>query len=766
MLSPKRTKFRKQQRGRMKGLAHRGNTISFGDFALQATEPSWITSRQIEAARRAMTRYIRRGGKIWIRIFPDKPVTMRPVETRMGSGKGSPEYWVAVVKPGRIMFEIAGVSEEVAREAMRLASNKLPIKTKFIVRIELSEDYLESNQADGGESESQVQRGGDAGSKIDAFLQSAFDLLDKGYQPEGIGMIRNKRSIPLFPMMVEVNNPSWKANNLPDYRETERLGRFIGCWGSKDTIRSLEKDLSVISVGASFQGGGGSNSSSLVESSCLSSCNFLELIKADDAHKIEQGNKAIIAIVDTGIDVLHDAFLGNDGKTRILGIFDLTNDKKYTKDQIDEFVRQQSVPDDLGRDRGARGMLSDGTKKGGHGTHVASIAAGRAGTNFTGGVAPDAWIVVVKIPEIPIQGYLITFIKALKYIKKTATDFNLPVVINVSLGLHRGAHDGSDDVERMFESEEVLNRGEKPGYAIVKAAGNEKTTNRHAMIEIPPNQSNSLKWGGLQNRSQDIIELWFSPAADMEFHLQAPNSKGISNLVKKKNGERNDKGEFLNGNSYSIKYTVITGNNRLSQLLVNINKGSSDIIELGTWTLHVTNVDSRDQVIHAWIQSSEYQDKTCCFQKGIDQKVTLTIPGTGKNVITVAALKKGLNPYIKPAHWDDSSLGPTQDKREKPDVAALGDKIMAACSDSDNDICLMSGTSMAAPQVTGAIALFLSAREKMRGYQPGLSQITAAQINTAVTLSTQSRGSYSWNEATGYGLIDVKALLECLDSID
>jgi large subunit ribosomal protein L16 len=134
MLSPRRTKFRKQQRGRMRGQATRGNDLNFGDFALQALEPCWITSRQIEAARRAMTRYIRRGGKIWIRIFPDKPVTMRAAETRMGSGKGAPEYWVAVVKPGRVLFEIAGVSEEIAREAMRLAAFKLPIKTKFIAR--------------------------------------------------------------------------------------------------------------------------------------------------------------------------------------------------------------------------------------------------------------------------------------------------------------------------------------------------------------------------------------------------------------------------------------------------------------------------------------------------------------------------------------------------------------------------------------------------------------------------------------------------------
>ncbi|WP_008312954.1 50S ribosomal protein L16 [Leptolyngbya sp. PCC 6406] len=134
MLSPRRTKFRKQHRGRMRGMAQRGSTLNFGDFALQATEPSWLTSRQIEAARRAMTRYVRRGGKIWIRVFPDKPVTMRPAETRMGSGKGNPEFWVAVVKPGRIIFEIAGVPEETAREAMRLAAFKLPFKTKVIAR--------------------------------------------------------------------------------------------------------------------------------------------------------------------------------------------------------------------------------------------------------------------------------------------------------------------------------------------------------------------------------------------------------------------------------------------------------------------------------------------------------------------------------------------------------------------------------------------------------------------------------------------------------
>jgi len=135
MLLPKRVKYRRQHRGRMTGKATRGNFVAYGDFGIQSTEPCWITSNQIESARIAINRYVKRGGKVWIKIFPDKSVTKKPAEVRMGSGKGNPEYWVAVVKPGRVLFEIAGVSEETAREAMRLASHKLPCKTKFIAKV-------------------------------------------------------------------------------------------------------------------------------------------------------------------------------------------------------------------------------------------------------------------------------------------------------------------------------------------------------------------------------------------------------------------------------------------------------------------------------------------------------------------------------------------------------------------------------------------------------------------------------------------------------
>ena len=140
MLLPKRVKYRRVHRGRLTGKAYRGNEVNYGDFGLMALEPAWISSNQIEAARIAMTRYIKRGGQVWIKIFPDKPITEKPAETRMGSGKGSPEYWVAVVKPGRVMFEIAGVSEEIAREALRLAMHKLPLKCKFIKREDIKNE--------------------------------------------------------------------------------------------------------------------------------------------------------------------------------------------------------------------------------------------------------------------------------------------------------------------------------------------------------------------------------------------------------------------------------------------------------------------------------------------------------------------------------------------------------------------------------------------------------------------------------------------------
>jgi large subunit ribosomal protein L16 len=144
MLTPKRTKYRKQHRPSLKGKAHKGNTVTYGEYGLQALEAAWITNRQIEAARIAINRHIKRGGQLWIKIFPDRPITAKPAETRMGKGKGSPEHWVAVVKPGRVMFELSGVSEEVAREAMRLAANKLPIKCSFVKREEMGGEVSES----------------------------------------------------------------------------------------------------------------------------------------------------------------------------------------------------------------------------------------------------------------------------------------------------------------------------------------------------------------------------------------------------------------------------------------------------------------------------------------------------------------------------------------------------------------------------------------------------------------------------------------------
>ena len=162
MLMPKRTKYRKMMKGRMPGMAIRGSTISFGEYALQATEPAWVSSRQIEAARRAITNYLKRGGKVWIRIFPDKPVTRKPAETRMGSGKGSPEFWVAVVKPGRIMFEVGGVSQERAEEALRRAGMKFPMAVKIIARQQIGVGFPDDYVNEGEEPTVEVEVGNGA----------------------------------------------------------------------------------------------------------------------------------------------------------------------------------------------------------------------------------------------------------------------------------------------------------------------------------------------------------------------------------------------------------------------------------------------------------------------------------------------------------------------------------------------------------------------------------------------------------------------------
>ena len=180
-LSPKRVKRRRVMRGRMKGKAMRGNKVAYGDFGLQALTPSWVTANQIEAARIAMTRYIKRGGQVWIKIFPDKPVTEKPAETRMGSGKGSPEYWVAVVKPGRVMFEIAGVSEETAREALRLASHKLPLKCKFVVR----EGLDAANASDDGEIEAAAPVAVvEAGSAVKEVVETEVEMAVEAAEEE------------------------------------------------------------------------------------------------------------------------------------------------------------------------------------------------------------------------------------------------------------------------------------------------------------------------------------------------------------------------------------------------------------------------------------------------------------------------------------------------------------------------------------------------------------------------------------------------------
>ncbi|MEH2186110.1 MAG: S8 family serine peptidase [Nostoc sp.] len=567
-------------------------------------------------------------------------------------------------------------------------------------------------------------------------------------------------------MLVRVEDPSWNLQNIqdiPDYEETFRLGKSVGCVGSRHTIRALQEDPAVIYVEASRTGS--SWESSLPDSQSTekvsSSVPLSVPIKADQVHQFEKGDKALIAIIDSGIDVLHDAFLDSSGiRTRILAIWDQTEStdsgsensrwcpfgKEYTKEEIDEYIRNQSAPLKL---RDLSNVDARGQRKNGHGTHVASIAAGREGQHFLGGIAPEAKIVVVKIDPQHTRGLTFTHGYALEYINHIAGEVaKLPVVVNVSQGINAGSHDGKSNLEQLYNSD-FLEDGKKIGYVVVKSAGNERKTRRHAKFSVTPKVPFELLlncWG--TTREQELIELWFDPGYRLEFCVENPSGERTAwvTLVYKE-----EKKVFLTKNKCSIIYTQHSNHNGDSVLSIALKKENADSIEEGCWKLFVKKAGGmvEENDIHAWIEIGT--TRTVSFESS-DECVTLTVPGTADNVIVVGSVRNMSNDF----HPDgDSSYGPTRKGGKKPDLVAPGVGIYAACSGTDNEICQMSGTSIAAPHVTGAIALLLSAMEKQR---PEFPQLNASQICAAIRRTTQD--FEGWDKGRGCGILDIHKLFE------
>jgi subtilisin family serine protease len=556
-------------------------------------------------------------------------------------------------------------------------------------------------------------------------------------------------------MLVRVSNPDWRPTNIPDLEVRTHFGTVLSILGSDATVRALLKETVVLGI---------EESRPAFEYECVDSLPFINAIHQDlkERDYSENGEHAMVAIIDDGIDVLHEAFLDDDKRSRIVGIWDqrdnagpapagFTFGTYYSRDQIDGFVKAKSVPASLGRN------------KDGHGTHVASIAAGCAAGKFAaGGVAPAAKLLVVISSSDQPTGYSDAHIAGLKFIDqaaKEAKDGGMPVVVNVSQGMNAGAHDGRSALELGFEH--FSDGGRMPGRVVVKSAGNERDRSGHAEVSLLGGAVEFLDWEcDPAQFARPRFELWWRSSNRFSFRLLEPQPstqwrkavpegappRGASAVVDRSNPEV--EGRFRGRGSYRMSFVHRHPDNGDSVLKVDVSNGMSQIASV-FWTLEITAQRVSEQGdIHAWIERDG--PPTSRFLNHSNEKMTLTVPGTAYSVITVGAIVPKDPIMVGIA----SSYGPTRDDRRKPELVAPGIGIRAARGDTADDVIVMSGTSMAAPHVAGAVALVLSKVARAGRTTPSATQISAAIRETTKNYSgVHDRGQ-------GYGVLNVKALLD------
>ena len=598
---------------------------------------------------------------------------------------------------------------------------------------------------------------------VDSTLYAKLQALEGG------------KTAAVVPMVIQLVGPSVTLDDVPGLQVGTRDDHLVTAMGTRASLDALALRPGVLSVKAS-------NVSGSIE--CGVSIPHIGATKIhEELH--ERGEETLIALIDNGLDVFHQSFRDGAGKTRVVAFWDQKDARapageRAQKAQSTSAAGQEMV-DALGLAYGALYVAEDlqGFIDGAplpatfpkvqamsHGTTVGSIAAGRrtgdeADVHFPGGIAPAASLIVVRydLQESSV-GYSMGHIDALSFIDKLASRLNKPVVVNISNGMNAGAHDGTSPVEQ--KCQEFTGNGQAAGRIIVKSAGNERGKGRHAALKVGNGSIAELRWRSTASapggRSvPEIIELWFPFNNQYRFRVRPPTgdfSPAIfQDATAKELHERLD-----NGNQIQAVLRVFNPENGDGSLHIEISKGDAAEVQGGEWMLEISGVEIRDrQPIHAWVEETLNRD--LFFLDHLDDEVTITIPGTARDVITVGAIDISA-PMMKP--YGNSSSGPSRKGQEKPEVVAPGVSVRGALVGSghgvDQQAMGKSGTSVAAPHVTGAIALALSARAKR-----GQPQFNSNQIRSALRQSL--RHLSVWNETTGFGELDARELLRLLDAI-
>jgi endonuclease G len=544
----------------------------------------------------------------------------------------------------------------------------------------------------------------------------------------------------LLPVLLRVSDPDWRPlDDVRGLRISARLGTVISARASRNAVRRLLQDPVVIAIEESRQ---------IVDDDLHECARGMPFIRISDHYKDtvgafgEKGRHALIAFIDNGIDVLHETFTDGNGQTRIVGIWDQRDatgprppgfdyGTHHTQADIQKYLADGTTPAALGRNDN------------GHGTHVASIAAGRAVGDFFGGVAPESRLLVVITKSDGDIGYSSAHLDALAFIETVAAGLGVPVVVNVSKGMNAGAHDGKSALEIGFE--EFAGGGRKRGRVVVKSAGNERGQRGHAQFNVRTGER--LRWTRKQQAVAwpfERIELWWNAADTLRFRLGSP-AGAWSDWVS--DATPDVSGTLKPGGTYHLQLTKRHIDNGDSQLRVEIGDPALGVMP-GIWTLEITGDEvATSGLVHAWIARGGGTPSE--FEDFINPDVTLTIPATSQSVITVGAVEASPAAFL----GDFSSRGPTRDGRDKPDVVAPGVDVHAAKGGSSDGLKTDSGTSMAAPHVAGAVALVLS-----RAVECGRPWPAANQIRSALTQKTKNFNGH-FDPGQGYGIVDVAALL-------